>query len=435
MANPIAALLIMGLLVLQTSMLAIADRQIYRTWLTPFVLLAGPYTVIALLAFIIGPVLGFVPLYTPSVVIWIAALLAFWLGGASVAVPLIRQQPRTMRRLHTSLQYEVRSRKLMFLLSWLCVLTLVVAAARIIRDMGGIAGLGTDAFTTLYGSGFTGHIFTVTQLLLVYWIGTYRRLRALDIVTILAVAGVNILYQGKGALLLPVLGGIIYRLLTGRLRLTWRSVILVAVMGYVLFNAIYMLTFSTVDPTAILNSDAYLALFYHFWTFLFAGVLGFSEVIRQGLELSAPPSLLIEPVINLVALIFHKNLLGSSVSGFDYMIIHPGYGKLTNVITMFGVMQAAVGSLGTLLSAWIMGAIYYALFVFTVRTRNCWLLVAYSFLAAVLCFGWFSYFFSLLTYIEIPVLCVILAILIKITHSQRRADVAEGDGASLEAQL
>jgi len=61
--------------------------------------------------------------------------------------------------------------------------------------------------------------------------------------------------------------------------------------------------------------------------------------------------------------------------------------------------------------ATLMGAGYYALFVATVRMRNCWLVAAYCFCAAVLCFGWFSYFFSLLTYFEIPVLSLAFAVL------------------------
>lgn len=97
------------------------------------------------------------------------------------------------------------------------------------------------------------------------------------------------LYQGKGALMIPVVGGIIYRLLADRLRLNWRSVLLVAAAGYLMFNVIYLLTFSSGDVMALFSSRTYSELFYHFWTFLFAGVLGWSNVVRAHLAVRLPP--------------------------------------------------------------------------------------------------------------------------------------------------
>lgn len=408
--NLIESLLTIILLVLTATMLSIADHRIFRTWLTPFVLLAVPYTSVALLAFSIGPVLGFVPLYAPSVVIWIAALMAFWVGGMAAALPLRRSPARMISRLHTSLRYETQSRKLVMLISWGCILILGMSAARLAMAGGGFAVLGTDAFTSTYGSGLTGHLFTVAQLMLVYWIGTLRRSRVIDLVTTATLIAVNLLYQGKGALMVPVLGGIIFRLMLARLQLSWRTGLLIGVTGYVLFNLVYLVTFSTADLDSLFSPGAYRDLFYHFWTFLFAGVLGFSELVRQGVEIGAPPSYLVEPFLNILALLLRRPFFTGGVSGFEYVLIHPAYDKVTNVLTMFGVMQAALGSLGALLAAALMGAGYYALFIVALRTRNCWFIAAYSFLGAVLCFGWFSYFYSLLTYLEIPLICAFFAL-------------------------
>lgn len=410
MPDPIVSALIIAVLILLTTTLSLADRWLFRTWLTPFTLLAAPYTVVVLLAYAIGPALGFVDLYTPSVLIWLGGLAAFWAGGWIAVLPLRWTAARRPRRLALELRYEDTTRKPMLLLSWLCILALSLSAARLLLSMGGFSALGTDAFTAVYNRGITGHLFVISQLLLVFWIGSLRRLRVSELVTVGALLAVNLLYQGKGALMIPVIAGILYRLLANRLRLGWRSVLLIAAAGYLMFNAIYLLTFSSGNPMALFDVSAYTELFYHFWTFLFAGVLGWSNLVRYNVQISAPPSFLVEPLLNLAAVALRLDLLTGSVGGFDYMLINPFYGKVTNVLTMFGVMQAALGTLGTLLAALLMGAGYYALLVVTLRTRNCWLVVAYTFCAAVLCFGWFSYFFSLLTYLEAPILCLFLAL-------------------------
>ena len=209
MPNPIVSTLIIVLLLLLTGVLSLIDRLLLGTWLTPFPLLSGPYTVVVLLAFTVGPSLGFVPLYTPSVLIWLAGLAAFWVGGWIVAMPLFHLLPRRTSRLVIQPRHEEQVRTPILVLSWLCVLVLGLAALRLMIAMGGVTALATDAFTTIYNSGLTGHLFAVTQLLLIYWIGSMRRMQTLDIVTLAALLAVNMLYQGKGALMIPVISGIL----------------------------------------------------------------------------------------------------------------------------------------------------------------------------------------------------------------------------------
>lgn len=84
-------------------------------------------------------------------------------------------------------------------------------------------------------------------------------------------------------------------------------------------------------------------------------------------------------------MLLHHDLLAGHLSGFDYLVIHPERHKVTNVITMFGVMQSALGAPGALAAAALLGAPYYALLIFTWRTRNAWLAATYSFCATVLC--------------------------------------------------
>jgi hypothetical protein len=83
-------------------------------------------------------------------------------------------------------------------------------------------------------------------------------------------------------------------------------------------------------------------------------------------------------------------------------------------------MQASVGVVGTLAGAVLLGFLFYALFLAARRLRNCWLVAGYAFLGATLCFGWFSYFYSLLTSFEVLAICLIFAALAYTSDPLRR---------------
>jgi hypothetical protein len=89
------------------------------------------------------------------------------------------------------------------------------------------------------------------------------------------------------------------------------------------------------------------------------------------------------------------------------------------VTTMFGPLLIGLGPWGAAAYTWGLGLLAYGVFAAATLTRNCWLVVMWLFVAAMLAFGWFGLFFALLIAIEGPVLCGLLAIAIWI--APRRA--------------
>lgn len=105
---------------------------------------------------------------------------AFWAGGRLVTWPLLRTVGRGMQRPLLEPRYD-DERLFGPLLVGRPGPEHLRCSSPLLLSMGGIAALGTDAFTTAYGSGFTGHLLVVTQLLLVFWIGSLRKLRMGDL--------------------------------------------------------------------------------------------------------------------------------------------------------------------------------------------------------------------------------------------------------------
>src|SRR5690349_13807064 len=73
-------------LICEVLILARTDRIMFGTFMTPFNFLAVPATVVFLAVFFLAPPLGFIPLRAEAVLVWVAALPVFWLGGLAVGL-------------------------------------------------------------------------------------------------------------------------------------------------------------------------------------------------------------------------------------------------------------------------------------------------------------------------------------------------------------
>lgn len=82
-------LLVFILLTFEIGILSRIDYRRFGTWITPFNVLAYPYATVVFLILVLGHGLDFVPLYAPSLFVWIAGLFLFWASGNFLAWALL----------------------------------------------------------------------------------------------------------------------------------------------------------------------------------------------------------------------------------------------------------------------------------------------------------------------------------------------------------
>lgn len=412
--------LILLVLIGEIFVLTILDKTIFGTWITPFSLLSFPYTIIVMTAFLLAPALGFISLYVESVLIWIAGLFLFWLGGLIIALPLGKTIRARKKRNQLSL-YEKTLGKWVLMFAWLSIFVMLYAALNSLRSLG-FHGLGSDDFAKSYGYGFAGHVKNFSIGLFVFLVGTVRRDNVFGLFTIFILIVMYFLYPVKCWVIIPVLAGLIYRVLSGRYKPSICNILLPLFLGFNLFIIAYVIEFGAKNIEAIYNIEVYKELFRHFVTYIFAGVLALGEVVRTMVEsLNGDPHIIFTPFVNLYAVIFSGELISHKCQAFS--VISLDGIKQSNVHTFFGTLLINLGYFSSMIYVVYFGSIVYVLFALAKVTRNCWFMVIWSFIGVMLSLGWFEYYFWLLPAVEVPVYCAILGFLFWLLgrrHPRRR---------------
>ncbi len=398
------------LLVVVTSWAAVGafaatSRWLAGSWVTPFVVLAVPFQVAVTLAALLAEPMGFVAPLGAALLVLFAGLAAFGCGEVAVLAFL---SPRPVASGMESQPWhgEEEWRWAVRGASWVVAGVMGLAFLRALRGVGALGEIVQEDFQTRYSSGPGGFARPLAMLLVVYWIGTVRRLRTLDVLTLAALFLPLFGSFVKGTLLLPLVGGLLYRVVAGRMRLSMWHVAsgLVAAAG--VFLAVYAVETAVWGIAGLAAPGFVSGLGRRLVSYLFSGVLGFSRAWEGGI-LPGPSDwgTLVAPAWN----------LGAHLGGYEraanmpasYLLVDlrvdPASGT-SNVRTIVGQVVALAGSLGAAVAMLGLGLGFALLYATARRQRNAWLLVVSSLCGAALFFGWFDYYFSYnFWYIAVPV--------------------------------
>jgi hypothetical protein len=408
--------LIVSGLIAEVLLLSRLDRRIFGTWFTPFNLLAYPYMVVLVSAFLLAPALGFVSVYTPSILIWIVGLFLFWaigaflgwglFGGTSIAHPFASAK--------NSCRHESSATKLAITLAWAIIPLMAYGLYKSETASGGWTELGSYDFRVEYSHGIDSHAVVLAFPLAILLMGTYRKGRRLQLVTIGGLLLFLFASQVKGTLLAPLIGALVFRGARGDLKLSLSKLVAAVGATYVLFNAVYLLGLSFADPNVLTDSEIYGSLARHYLYYLWAGVLAFSQAMRLGVgRVGGPWYEVFSPFINLYRVSLSAGPLVPAGSPHELgMNVDPTIPDLQgmNVYTMLGTLDLYLGPLATLLVVFCIALLFYGLLLVCRSSANLWYLTLYCFLVSWLVFGFFEYYFWHLTYLEIIGYCLVLAI-------------------------
>ena len=386
---------------LAVAVLAAGDRRLAGTWVTPFTVFAVPMQVVLTLTVIVAPALGFLTPVPAALAVLLAGPIVFWCGEAPVlahaGVPRGGgDEPWTG---------EDESRRAVFVVSWVLIAIMALAFWRALRGIGTIGEIVQVDFQERFQEGASGFARPVAMLLVVYWIGATRRWTRREVLTLAALLALLLASFVKGTVLLPLAGGLLYRAVAGRMRLTVGRVAAVAAGGFGLVFGVYLAQTVVWGLAGLAAPDFGAVLGRRVIAYLFSGILGFSGTWQGGILPGAMDwSILVSPAWNLLAHLGGFERVANVPA--EYLLVDLRSASTlgtSNVRTLFGTLWTFAGPLGAVVGMLGLGLGLGVLFAAARRSRNAWLLVVSSFLGAALMFGWFEYYFwHAFWYITVP---------------------------------
>jgi hypothetical protein len=392
------------ILIFEILILTLIEKVLFKRYITPFTILAIPYLIIILLTVLAGPPLGFVNVYSQSILVWIVGLVIFWIPG--IAIKWIFLENGLFIKNYTFNDSELVSyqnlKRWILLLAWIALLISLGGFLKTVSKLG-INNLGNDEFTQFFGGGFSGHAMVFNIIPFIFLVGIVKRKDRFIAFTIILIFLTFFICQVKTWVIIPVLSGLFFRYYLGNLRFSIKTILIISIGGLAIFFSIYYIS---IGP----NVGFLKKLFFEY---LFAGTLGLSEHLRNDIGFNYDPFFLINPVRNIYNLLVGGEM--KNVIQENYINIYSGnYVGLSNVRTLFGTILLNSSIAEALTFVFLISLICNFLFNIFGYFKNLLVMILTCFFLGGLAMGWFDLWFNHLNYYEITGYILILMIFSKV---------------------
>ena len=392
-------------------LLSLLERKRFQDWVTPFTILSIPYGFIICLTVLFSEKLGFIAVEAQSIILWIIGLAVFWFGGRIIST--LVKNPST----EVNLQDQERLiKKCALIPAWIAMIMMTINFSINANRLGGLyIATSGDIFANIH-QGILSLSKIASMAFTVMLVGTTTNKKYFTNFTIFCLVLVLILYQVKGDLLIPLIGGLIFRLTIFKPKLKLRSFLLLLISGYIIFNIFYLFVLNIEKGSYVWSDvDSYKFLFRHFVTYLFSGPLALSETLQSN-NINNLYGYLPALFTSLINLFRHINgtynliepVRVIEISNYSTVIDLQG-AKDSNVHTFIGTIIVFMGWFYGLFYIFILGMLSYFLYIFS--RINIWVTTIYSLIAGALFFGWFEYYFWHSFFILIVMFVIILCLI------------------------
>ena len=407
-------ILILCVYLAEVILLAQADRHLWGTLFTPLNALSLPFTAILFLTLCMPSSLGFVPFYYPCLLIWMGGL-------ALMAIPSWLLGYVSYKK-YGAAQYNfnsIENERILLIVTFLLIGPCIFR----LREMTAtsLESFGSDEFGEQFAIyGFFGHLLIFLSACSILCFSCIRKgNRLFPIAAIVLVAALAFVNQVKSWVIIPLLAGLWLCLMTNRIRLSIKLIILVFIGGISLFVASYLVIF-ILGAGAEYNANMREYIGQHALHYLCSGILGLSEDIRQGILETADPDKLFAPFINLAHFFTGEEYIVPTNP--EYLTINTITARDDNVRTFFGTIYVNCSPclFGLIVVLW--SFFLYTIRILSLRTRSMYFAAMDAWFCSLLCMGWFEYYFFHVTTYEIPIFLCLIYIIHKLSASKQNGN-------------
>ena len=393
-------LLILISFLIEVGVLLYLEKKAWNTLYTPLNFLMLPYVVVLLITVAVCGHWGITDFYFPSILYWSVGLFLFAIPSCMLGFSLQRHDKPVMSPIRDDDDGGI----------WL-FLTVVVCLAFLYRLKQVLetssAMLGSEEFGEDFdGHGIWAHLSKFYTPLLVMGIYYINRKRWWMIIPIIIMLAFSFLHQVKGWIIIPCVAGLAMRLYSGRTRLDLKFILWVLAGGVSVFLISYIMALVFGNNSAM---GGYIIEFImrHFVHYLTSGTLGFSMDLAAGMPDKGDTQVLFAQFVNIIHLFTGEPL----ISPINSLYFHTGL-NMTNVRTMFGTVAVYCNPARFAIVTLFLSFTMYMLRIMAIKFNNVYVYVIYFYQCALLCMGWFEYYFFHLDTIEVPFMSCLIWLIV-----------------------
>ena len=376
------------------------DKKVWGTFVTPGAMLTGGYSLVIVIYGISVQFYDFREIGYETY--WALTILTFFCIICSVVASVIQ------RWLPTEINLPIRDSGR---LSLIVVLSTLVAFLPFAIQTSLVYGFfSTDSREEL-NHGVISHLHVLLSFAIIWYsVATQQSVRFRIVVIVASIAALS-LYPVKGWTLIPMAAVVFASLLRGKSHQPTLKYFLVLVGGgTAIFFMIYIMRLDTLDADPLVFFGALEAILLHLVGYILAGIIGF-DAILGGLKLQGSLMILFAPLHNMLAVLNGDSFLSPISDVYVQLRDSSVVGNDTNVYSYFGTIIGYGGIVFGGLLAILFLFIAYLSYSVVWRSRSAALRAAFLFIVAGFAFGWFEFYFSQLTFYEIPMLAFIFELL------------------------
>lgn len=365
----------------------------WGTVYTPLNILMLPFAAIALFSIAFVNMFSFYPFCYDSLLVWEVGLVVFFAPSALIRFLM----PKNVDLLcpYVKKDFDLR-RFVMILLPILALYGIHILKSA--REMKYAAAIGSDDFadkTSTFGP--WAHVFVIVIALEIFCFQFINRKRWWLVFGILLCVLYGVIAQVKGWVLIPIFAGIFVNIFSNRLKLNFKKIGYVCLVGFGFFFLSYYLSL-VVSQNEQMSGEVVFFIFKNFTHYLTSGVLGLSMDMGRGILEPYNPDYLYTPFVNIYNVITNKPV-SNSVSPYYLLTTWPGL--LTNIRSFMGTIYIYGGPFWGSLTIFLFSAIGYSIRAFRLIRKSSLLMPLDAWFCAILFMGWFDYYFALLKPYEV----------------------------------
>ncbi len=381
------------------------------TFLTPFGALAWPYAIVVSMINLGGIYVGFFSVNLKSILFVITCLFFFLIGGMVIITIINNDTTKYFPESKNSRNEKFEFYRPLFI--GLAIVSIVVGYIHFYLTINkvGWAFIATKSFEDIFGKGILAHITKLSRPAFIFLFADYlhRKNKSILILLILMLLLILVL-QVKNNIITILLSGIYFGYMFQMMKVNFKKILSYISVVYIFFNLSYVIGYSRIGVIHAFSSKIQFYLFNHFFTYLFGGPIGFSEILSNSTyplysfkEVFAVPINLYNAVThnpNLIDTIFHHWVPVSSIYSFFHS---------SNVFGIFGMLYMYMGSFATFIYMFLLGSAAY-LIKFLAYKQNAFIGIqlVYVFVMSYLTISFFGLYFNLLPIYEVTFFMMVI---------------------------
>lgn len=405
------------------------DFLVWRQ-LTPNIIAITPTFLLTVLCASVGPALGFSPLSDEfyqvlSLFFLLGALASFSVGLLlGPALLSVREQVAfcMTRNFHTGF------------LKFLLLIVLFVLIVSVVSSYVKIENLHEESFSGTLSYGFIGHCFVFLMVAVPIFLFCKKKFDITSAGIVLLSIILLLLKQVKSWLVIPILFYALLCYSSGRVKgwktLIFKILLLVVILSLVFFIVYFInhLSYSGFQISQELVINSIYSTATHFLSYLFAGILGFSELLRTQNIFSCDGNwhYLVLTLYNIFSVV--QGGAPDSAVVDQFLIINEQFSKSSNVFTLWGTLLLRSGWVAFFIYPLLIGSLTAFLVFF--RTALVFFLL-YCYIVSFLGIAWFEYYYYHLAVFEGVVFIFLLSILLHVNILPRAININPGGRGNL----